>query len=63
MVCGLPKINTVKAKNLLKRFGTVEKVFTATEEELKETEGIGEILAKRIRKLLTKRYEKSILDQ
>lgn len=62
IVCGLPKVSIVKAKSLLKKFGNPEKVFTAKEEELKDVEGIGEIMAKNIRKILTKRYEKSILD-
>ena len=62
LVGGLPKISGVLAKRLLKRFETPERVFTATEEELKEVDGIGEKLAKKIRKLLTKKYEKSILE-
>lgn len=56
IVCGLPGISTVICKRLLDRFGNVEKVFTATEEELREVEGIGKKLAKRIRKILEKEW-------
>ena len=62
LIAGLPKVSTIKAKNLLEHFGTPEKIFTANEKELQKVEGIGKELAKRIRELLTKKYEKSILE-
>jgi Fanconi anemia group M protein len=62
IVSGLPKISIIKARNLLKHFKTPEKVFTAKEDKLKEVGGIGDELAKQIRKILTKKYEKSILE-
>lgn len=62
LLSGIPKISTQTAKKLLKHFGTPERIFTASESELMKVEGIGEKLAKRIRLLLTKRYEKSILE-
>ncbi|MEM7819889.1 MAG: ERCC4 domain-containing protein [Candidatus Aenigmatarchaeota archaeon] len=62
LVSGLPKISETKAKNLLKYFGTPEKIFTADEKELQKVEGIGNGLAKKIREILTKKYEKSILE-
>lgn len=62
LLCGLPNVSTIKAKNLLKHFGTPEKIFAASEAELQQVEGIGKELAKRIRGLLTKKYEKSILE-
>ncbi|MCX6816164.1 MAG: helix-hairpin-helix domain-containing protein [Candidatus Aenigmarchaeota archaeon] len=62
IISGLPKISREKAKALLKHFNTPERIFTANEEELKNVEGIGSILAKRIRRILTKKYEKSILE-
>lgn len=57
LVSGLPGIGTELAKKLLKKFGCAEMVFRAGEEALKEVEKIGPIKAKRIRKVLTKRYE------
>ena len=57
IVAGLPGIDTIRAKNLLKNFQTVENIFTAVEEELVETEGIGKKLAERIRKILTEPYK------
>ena len=62
LVSGLPKISREKSKYLLKDFGTPQKIFMASEEELKDVEGVGEKLAKKIRKILTKSYEKSILE-
>lgn len=62
LISGLPKISSILAKRLLKRFGTPQAIFTAKPEQLQEVEGIGEKLAKKIRKLLTKNYEKWILD-
>lgn len=62
LIGGLPKISSVLAKRLLKKFGTPEDVFSANEQELQQVAGIGSKLAKKIRKLLTKRYEKSILE-
>jgi Fanconi anemia group M protein len=62
LIGGLPKISSVLAKRLLKKFQTPEAVFTAKPEQLQEVDGIGEKLAAKIRKLLTKKYEKWILD-
>lgn len=56
LVAGLPKISTEKARRLLEHFGTPEKVFAASEADLKETDGIGDDLAKQIRRLLTEKY-------
>lgn len=57
LVAGLPGINTKRAKKLLKKFGTPEKVFRASEERLKKVEGIGEIMARNLRKVLGGKYE------
>lgn len=62
LVAGLPNVSTIKAKSLLKHFGTPEKIFTADEKELQKVEGIGKGMAKKIRELLRKKYEKSILE-
>lgn len=53
IVCSLPGISTVMSKRLLENFGTVEKIFTASEKELRKVKGIGKKLANKIRKVLT----------
>jgi len=57
LIVGLPKISTEKAKNLLTHFKTPQKVFTASETELKKVKGIGDQLAKQIRKIMTEKYK------
>ena len=57
IVSSIPGISTVLSKRLLEKFGSVEKVFTASEKELKSVKGIGEKLAKRIKKILSEKYE------
>ncbi|MEM5766442.1 MAG: ERCC4 domain-containing protein [Candidatus Aenigmatarchaeota archaeon] len=57
IVSGIPGISTVLSKRLLEKFGSVEKVFSADEKELKSVKGIGEKLAKKIKKILTEKYE------
>ncbi len=57
IVEGLPNVSATLAKRLLKHFGNVERVFTATEEELKEVEGgIGPKKAREIRRVITAPY-------
>ena len=56
IVEGLPSVSATLAKRLLKHFGNVERVFTATEEELREIEGIGPKKAREIRKVITAPY-------
>lgn len=58
LVAGLPGINSVRAKKLLKQFRSPEKVFKANEEKLKKVNGFGDKTAKSIRNLLTKPYKK-----
>ena len=57
LVAGMPNVNTKIAKRLLEKFKTPEKVFRASEEKLKKVQGIGDKLAKNIRKILTEKYE------
>jgi excinuclease ABC subunit C len=45
----IPGIGPVKRKALLKHFGSLHAIQTATEEELQEVEGISEVLATNIR--------------
>ncbi|MBI2075952.1 MAG: hypothetical protein HYT72_01750 [Candidatus Aenigmarchaeota archaeon] len=62
LVSGIPQISTETAKKLLKHFGSPEKIFAAGESELKNVDGIGDKTAKKIRLILSKKYEKSILE-
>lgn len=56
IVCGIPGVSTITAKKLLGHFGTVEKTFTASEEELKKVKGMGKKLVEKVRKILTTKY-------
>ncbi len=62
LVAGLPNINSTLSKRLLKHFGTPSKIFAADEKELQKVKGVGKKLAKRIRTILDKEYEKSVLE-
>jgi ERCC4-type nuclease len=56
LIAGLPHVNTKLSRNLLKKFKTPKRVFSAKEERLIRVEGIGKVKAKRIRELLNKEY-------
>ena len=56
IISGIPGVSTVLSKRLLEYFGSVEKIFVASEKELKAVNGIGEKLAKKIKKILTEKY-------
>lgn len=56
IVAGIPSVNTKIAERLLQEFKTIEKIFNASEEELKNVKGIGKKKAKRIKKLITENY-------
>ncbi len=62
LIAGLPQINTQTSKKLLKHFGSPEKIFAARYDELQKIDGVGPKTAKRIRLVLSKKYEKSILE-
>jgi len=56
ILSSIPGLSTVLARRLLEEFGSIERVVTAEERELKKIEGIGEKLAKNIKKILTEKY-------
>ncbi|NIO22558.1 MAG: hypothetical protein GTN38_00840 [Candidatus Aenigmarchaeota archaeon] len=56
LIAGLPHINTKLSRNLLKKFKTPKRVFSAKEDKLMKVEGIGKEKAKRIWDLLNKEY-------
>jgi len=58
VVASLPSVDAVRGRKLLEKFGSVEKVFTASGEELQEVEGIGEKISESIRKVLSAKYAK-----
>ena len=62
LIAGFPKVSTKTAKRLLKHFKTPERIFKAEESELTKVEGIGKETARKIREILTKKYERSILE-
>lgn len=55
---GLPSVGPVLAKALLERFGSVENVILAEEEELRTIEGLGKKKAQKIRKFLSNPFGK-----
>ncbi len=57
LVAGLPHVDRVLAKRLLKAFGTVGNVFSASERELQKVDGIGEKISRRIREVIASRYK------
>lgn len=57
LMAGLPAINTKLSKNLLKKFKTPKRVFSAKPERLMKVEGIGKEKAKKIWDILNQKYE------
>ena len=56
IVASLPNVELTLAKRLLRKFGSVEGVFNASKDELKNVPGIGEVIAEKIRKVITEKY-------
>ncbi|PSH01320.1 MAG: hypothetical protein BRC27_02505 [Nanohaloarchaea archaeon SW_10_44_10] len=56
VTAGLPDVNKKIAERLLEEFGTIEKTFTASEEELKKVKGIGDKKAGKIRSIVETEY-------
>jgi ERCC4-type nuclease len=54
---GLPNISAVLAQRLLSHFGTIKKIFEASEEELCEVKGVGKKTAEEIRKVIDDKYQ------
>lgn len=59
VVCGLPGIGESLAVRLLKHFGSVRRVYSASKSELMKVEGIGEVRAEQITKLLDAPFTES----
>ena len=56
IVASLPGISNVLAKRLLKEFGSIEKIFSASEEDLSKVKGVHRKLANKIKSVLIKKY-------
>ncbi len=57
LVSAIPSVGPAVARNLLKHFGTIEKIMTASEEELRQVELVGPKIAERIRELIGGEYK------
>lgn len=53
---GLPNIGPERAAKLLERFGTLRRVFQASERELLSVEGFGKKMVRQIREILDTKY-------
>ena len=49
VLCEIDGVGKQKQKALMEKFGTIDKIMSATEEELCQVEGIGVELAKKIK--------------
>jgi ERCC4-type nuclease len=56
ILSGMPGVSSILAKRLLGNFGSVERVFNASEIELSKVKGVGKKLANKIKRLLTNKY-------
>src|SRR3989344_826533 len=58
VISALPSVGLKLAQQLLRNFGSVEKLVNASIAELKKVEGIGDILADRIKRVCVEGYKK-----
>ncbi|MDZ7746450.1 MAG: DEAD/DEAH box helicase [Halobacteriales archaeon] len=56
VVSSVAEVGPVTARALLSAFGSVEAVMTASEEELREVEGVGPVTAQRVREVIGSEY-------
>ncbi|ELZ16261.1 Hef nuclease [Natrinema thermotolerans DSM 11552] len=56
VVASIAEIGPVTARSLLEEFGTVEGVMIATEDELQDADGVGQVTAERIREVVGSDY-------
>jgi len=57
LISAIPSVGPAVAKNLLKHFESIEKIMTATKEELQDVELVGPKIAERIRELVGGEYK------
>ncbi|MFB6218647.1 MAG: helix-hairpin-helix domain-containing protein, partial [Halobacteriaceae archaeon] len=56
VVASIADIGPVTARSLLEHFGSVEAALTASEADLLDVEGVGEVTAERIREVVGSEY-------
>lgn len=56
IVSGLPNVGPTLAKNLLKKFKTIENIFSTPDQDLIKVDKIGRKKAQEIRKIIKKKY-------
>jgi Fanconi anemia group M protein len=56
ILSGFPGIDTVISRAILSEFGTLERVFSASEKDLQKVKGVGTKIADRIRRLITTKH-------
>jgi ERCC4-related helicase len=57
LISAIPSVGPAVAKNLLKHFGSIEKIMTASQEDLQQVELVGPKIAERIRELVGGEYK------
>jgi Fanconi anemia group M protein len=57
LISAISSVGPAVARNLLKHFGSVEKIMTASPEQLQEVEKVGPKIAQRIRELVGGEYK------
>jgi Fanconi anemia group M protein len=57
LISAIPSVGPAVAKNLLKHFGSIEKIMTASQEDLLQVELVGPKIAERIRELVGGEYK------
>jgi ERCC4-related helicase len=57
LISAIPNVGPAVARNLLKHFGTIENIMTASKEDLQEVELVGSKTAERIRELVGEKYK------
>jgi ERCC4-type nuclease len=57
LISAIPSVGPAVARNLLRHFGSVERIMTAPKEELRQVELVGPKIAERIRELVGGEYK------
>ena len=57
LISAIPSVGPAVARNLLRHFGSVERIMTASSQELQAVEKVGPKIAERIRELVGEKYK------